>query len=91
LSHSSAATKSYVVFPINDSEWEQKDKEHRDRVIDECQRHGVGIIMIENVYSSCAPKNLLKARRREIDHEKCSDFLNYVLSDEGKQKISRWK
>lgn len=91
LSHATAATRTYVVFPIDASEWAKSDPAQEARVKDECSRHGVGLILIENVYLDPQPLHLIKAQKREIDHERCSNFLEAVVSPEGKQKISTWK
>lgn len=91
LSHMSAATRSYIVFPIDEVAWIERDKEQAQRVKDECVRHGVGLILIGNVGSNPLPVHAIRARRRDIDHRKCSDFLAAVLSEDGKNKIAEWK
>jgi len=91
LSHASAATRAYVVFPLDAKKWKKEAPEQERRVKDECTRHGVGLILIENVTDKPSPMHVIKAVRREISHEKCSDFLDAVISTEGKQKISAWK
>ncbi len=91
LSHATAATRTYVVFPIDATEWAKSDPAQEARVKDECSRHGVGLILIENVYRDPQPIHLIKAQKREIDHERCSNFLDAVVSSDGKQRISTWK
>ena len=91
LSHATAATRVYVVFPVDAAGWKKSDPEQEARVKDECSRHGVGLILIENVYLDPQPLHLIKAQKREIDHERCSSFLDAVFSSEGKQIISAWK
>lgn len=91
LSHSTAATRTYVVFPVDASDWAKSDPAQEARVKDECSRHGVGLILIENVYIEPTPLHVIKAQKREIDHERCSNFLDAVLTSESKQKISMWK
>jgi len=91
LSHASAATRAYVVFPLSAEEWKKKEPQQEQRVREECTRHGVGLILMENVREIVKPKHLIKARRREIDHEKCSRFLGAVLSSDGREKIATWK
>jgi hypothetical protein len=91
LSHATAATRTYVVFPIDEPKWKEADPDQEARVKDECSRHGVGLILIENVYLDPKPLHLIKAQKREIDHERCSSFLEAVVSPEGKQQISIWK
>lgn len=91
LAHATVATKAYVVFPTSLAEWEASDPDQATRVRDECSRHGVGLILIEDVLGEASPNHVIRARRREIDHEKCSAFLEAVLSPESKNKISEWK
>jgi len=91
LSHATAATRTYVVFPVDASDWAAAAPDQEARVKDECSRHGVGLILIENVYVEPSPRHLIKAQKREIDHERCSNFLEAVVSPEGKQRISTWK
>lgn len=91
LAHTTAATRAYVVFPINASEWAEANPDQEARVKDECSRHGVGLILIENVYTAPIPVEIIAARRKEIDHDRCSNFLGAVLSDSGKQIVSKWK
>jgi hypothetical protein len=91
LAHATVATRAYVVFPTSLAEWESSDPEQAVRVRDECSRHGVGLILIEDLLGGASPGHVIRARRREIDHEKCSAFLEAVLSPEGKNKISEWK
>jgi hypothetical protein len=91
LSHASVATRAYVVFPIDADAWAKADAAQERRVKDECSRHGVGLILVENVAYDPRPLHIITAQKREIDHEKCSDFLGAVLSEEGKTKISGWK
>ena len=91
LSHMTAATRSYVVFPIDEVTWIERDPAQAKRVNDECVRHGVGLILIGEIGPNCQPVHLVHARRRDIDHRKCSDFLSAVISEEGKNKIAEWK
>ena len=91
LAHATVATRAYVVFPINDQDWERTAPKQRRRVIEECTRHGVGLILIEDIYNEIFPNHFIRARRREIDHEKCSSFLSAVMPLKGKDKIAQWK
>jgi hypothetical protein len=91
LSHSSVATKAYVVFPLNEKEWTKIAPAQAQRVKDECARHGVGLILVDDVSGVANPVHLIKAIRREISHERCSNFLEAVVSPEGRSKIAAWK
>lgn len=91
LSHAAAATRAYVVFPVEAEAWRLENPAQERRVRDECVRHGVGLIVVSNVNGKPVAHHLLKAARREIDHEKCSDFLDAVVTAGGKKRISEWK
>lgn len=92
LSHVSAATRAYVVFPMSLADWIKTTPLQADRVRDECARHGVGLIMIDDILGvKPSGAHIIKAARRQIDHEKCSAFLEAVVSAEGRSRISKWK
>ncbi|PZU86586.1 MAG: hypothetical protein DI528_08895 [Shinella sp.] len=91
LSHATAATRTYVVFPVNEDDWSRQNQDQEARVKDECSRHGVGLILIEDIYRDPKPKLIIKAIKREIDHERCSDFLEAVMPEAVKANISAWK
>ncbi|WP_375461581.1 hypothetical protein [uncultured Enterovirga sp.] len=91
LSHASAATKAYAVFPVDQVSWRKENPAQEARVMDECSRHGIGLILIEDVYVLPRAVHLIKAQKREIDHERCSDFLAAVMSEAGKSRLSEWK
>ncbi|MDU0343025.1 hypothetical protein [Bosea rubneri] len=91
LSHASAATKAYAVFPVDHASWRKENPAQEARVLDECSRHGIGLILIEDVYVAPRAVHLIKAQKREIDHERCSEFIGAVMSDAGKSRLSEWK
>ena len=91
LSHAAAATRAYVVFPVTLEAWRLDNPAQERRVRDECVRHGVGLILVSDANGAPVAQHLLKAARREIDHEKCSSFLEAVVSAGGKKRISEWK
>lgn len=91
LSHTSAATKAYVVFPIGPTDWTSTAPEQEARVRDECAKHGVGLMLIENISTAPMPHHVIRARRKEIDHERSSAFLSAVLTSHGKEQIAKWK
>jgi len=91
LSHAGAATRAYVVFPVDPIEWATKEPAQEKRVRDECFRHGVGLIFISDPGNAANPSIAIKAVKRAIDHKKCSDFIDAVLSAPGKAQISEWK
>jgi hypothetical protein len=91
LSHVSVATRAYVVFPKSEVEWVKSDPAQAQRVKEECLRHGVGLILIDDMSDNGVPVHLIRAPRKEIDHARCSSFLAAVLSEDGKDRIAQWK
>lgn len=91
LSHASAATRAYAVFPLSEEAWTSRYPEQSERVLDECSRHGVGLFLIEDIEANPRPVQRLAAARRSIDHERCGNFLEAVLSDDGRKRIAGWK
>ena len=92
LAHATAATRSYAVFPMSLSEWELTSPRQAERVRDECSRHGVGLILVDDILgTSPTASHIVKATRRQIDHEKSSSFLEAVLSADGRSRIAKWK
>lgn len=91
LSHAAAATRAYVVFPVDPEAWRLENPAQERRVRDECVRNGVGLILVKTINGEPVAQHALKATRREIDHEKCSGFLDAVVSASGKKRISEWK
>lgn len=89
MSHRSAATRSYVVFPLDEVTWTTKDPAQAVRVKDECIRHGIGLILVGAGHSAAV--HAIPARRFDIDHRKSSDFLAAVLTEAGKNRIAEWK
>ncbi len=92
LAHSTAATRAYAIFPMSLSDWEQTHPRQAERVRDECSRHGIGLILVDDILGPTpTASHIIKAARRQIDHEKCSSFLEAVLSADGRSRIARWK
>jgi hypothetical protein len=91
LAHVTAATRGYVVFPVSAETWTKASPEQERRVRDECSKHGIGLILISDIFGQPDVHHIIKASRKEIDHEKCSGFLEAVVSPEGKNRISQWK
>ncbi|WP_396592944.1 hypothetical protein [Brevundimonas sp. R86498] len=91
LSHVTAATKAYVVFPVNFSEWSERYPQQGARITDECVRHGVGLLCIENLHLTKEPKIIVQAARKTIDYKRCSEFLDAVMPNDIKGVIAAWK
>jgi len=91
MSHRSAATRSYVVFPLDEVAWTSRGPAQAIRVKDECIRHGIGLILVGQGSAKAVAVHAIPARRFAIDHRKSSDFLAAVLTEAGKNRIAEWK
>lgn len=91
LAHTRVATKAYIVFPLSEDDWVASDQAQSSRVRDECVRHGIGLIFVPEVASGSSAIHAIRAVRKEIDHERCSRFLDAVLTSSAKVRIAEWK
>lgn len=91
LAHSRSATRSYVVFPVDPLSWEKADAAQAQRIKDECSRHGIGLLFIENAAKKPRAVPLIKAQKKNIDHMSADQFLEAILPASRKSTISGWK
>jgi hypothetical protein len=78
LAHRSAASLSYVVFPVADSRF-LKPNDVDQRILSECAKHGIGIICVNNIEDVASLVTVLEAERAVLDRARGSDFLRAVL------------
>jgi hypothetical protein len=88
LAHNSAATRSYVVFPITEAEL--KANVQGDRIREECVRHGIGLFLVRDSYALDEAVLLIEAQPRALNPEKCSHFLQHVLERDELAVITTW-
>jgi hypothetical protein len=91
LAHASNATRAYVVFPIGEQVWRESCPDQEARVKDECSRHGVGLILVDEIENTYRATEIIKARKNDIDHERVNRSLSAVMSNKGREKIAGWK
>lgn len=78
LAHRSAASLSYVVFPVNESEFKIAS-EINQRIMFECAKYGIGIVCINDLFDKSSFVEVLEAQRHDLDKARASDFLRAVL------------
>ena len=88
LAHNSAATRSYVFFPITAKTLD--NSEQGERIREECVRHGIGLFLVEDEYSLDVARIEIESQRRPLNPEKCSQFLQNVLEQRELGKITTW-
>ena len=89
LAHRRAATQSYVWFhcPAEDRDGMA---EILDRVTDEAERHGVGVIVASSPGEITTWETLADAERVEPDPELLNEFIDVQLSEPTKRELSLW-
>jgi hypothetical protein len=88
LAHNSAATRSYVFFPITAETLDGSAQ--GERVREECVRHGIGLFLVNDEYSLDDARIEIESQRRPLNPEKCSQFLQNVLEQKDLAKITTW-
>lgn len=88
LAHNSAATRSYVFFPVTEAELEANPQ--GERIREECIRHGVGMFLVKDSYALTDACLALESQRRPLNPEKCSHFLQQVLKPEELSTLTTW-
>jgi hypothetical protein len=78
LAHRSAASLSYVVFPVHEDNF-RKPNDVNQRIIFECAKYGVGLICVNDMFDSGSFVEVLEAQRHDLDRGRGSDFLRAVL------------
>lgn len=85
--HSAFAHRSYLAFP------DSKDYDKNplfDRIVDECDRFGLGLILFEDVSNWDTYSFELTAERREPDPRTLNDFIKTQISEKNREEIQRW-
>jgi len=88
LAHNSAATRSYVVVPMVQDDFNKK--EQADRIKEECGRHGIGLKLVDSGYHLNKLITIIESQRRPLNPEKCSQFLKNVLDTSDLESLSTW-
>lgn len=88
LAHNSAATRSYVFFPI--TEVELNDNAQGERIREECVRHGIGLFLVKDNFALDEACLHIESQRRALNPEKCSHFLQQVLEADDLSTLTTW-
>lgn len=85
--HSAFAHRSYLAFP------DSKDYENNamfDRIRDECERFGLGLILFEDVSNWDTYTFEVAAERKSPDPQAVNDFIKGQISEKSREEIQRW-
>lgn len=88
LAHNSAATRSYVFFPITEAELDKNLQ--GERIREECVRHGIGLFLVKDSFALSEACLLIESQRRPLNPEKCSHFLKQVLETDELGTLTTW-
>ncbi|WP_216850460.1 hypothetical protein [Granulicella sp. L46] len=85
--HSAFAHRSYLAFPDSD---EYEKSPLFDRIRDECERFGLGLILFEDVANWDTYSFEVSAERKDPDPGSVNDFIKVQISEKGREEIQRW-
>jgi len=85
--HSAFAHRSYLAFP--DSH-EYENNVLYDRIHDECERFGLGLILFEDVTNWDTYSFEVSAERKSPDPQSVNDFIKGQISEKSREEIQRW-
>ena len=85
--HSAFATRSFLAFPDAD---ECEGDPLFERIQDECERFGLGLILFEDVNNWDTYTFQVGAERKDPDPQAMNDFIKSQISDKSKEEIQRW-
>lgn len=89
LAHRRAATQAYVWFHCPADQLDMQ-KENIDRIADEAERHGVGLIVAAAPNDYATWDQRVDAARIEPDPEYLNEFIALQFSDGAKNELSAW-
>ncbi|MGD1073958.1 MAG: hypothetical protein ABSB15_27930 [Bryobacteraceae bacterium] len=87
--HSAFAHRSYLAFP--DSNEYDNDHPLFDRIVDECERFGLGLILFDDVADWETYNFQVSARRNNPDPQAVNDFIKAQISEKGREEIQCWR
>lgn len=85
--HSAFAHRSYLAFP--DSK-EYDENPLFDRINDECERFGLGLILFEDINNWDTYDFQVSAKRLNPDPQAVNNFVKGQISEKGREEIQRW-
>lgn len=88
LSHNTAATRSYVFFPMSENDFQKTPQ--AERIREECVKHGIGMFLVEDSYKLDNAILIIEAQKKQLNPEKCSQFLQNVLDQDSLARLTTW-
>jgi len=89
LAHLRAATRAFVFLHVT-ADMRNDAESALENIFEECNRHGIGLIVAEIPADYSTWDLRVEAIRRETDPVRLNDFIAQQLSFDSKQKIQKW-
>lgn len=93
LSHQQFANRAYVIFHIPDKKIAESFVEfqpHADRILSTARKHGVGVIVAQNIADWDTWDELVPAARSKPDPEQANRFIATCFSEHTREQIIKW-
>jgi hypothetical protein len=85
--HSAFAHRSYLAFPDSD---QYENSPLFDRIRDECERFGLGLILFEDAANWDTYNFEVPAERKNPDPQGVNDFIKSQITERNREEIQRW-
>lgn len=85
--HSAFAHRSYLAFPDSN---DYDDNPLYNRISDECERFGLGLILFEDINNWDTYNFEVSAKRSNPDPQAVNDFIKGQISEKGREELQRW-
>lgn len=93
LSHQQFANRAYVMFHVPDPAIAENFAErqpHAERILSTARRHGVGVIVMQNISDWETWDELVPAARNQPDPEQANRFIATCFSERTREQIIKW-
>lgn len=93
LSHQQFANRSYVIFHVPDSTIAESFTErqpHAERILSTALKHGIGVIVAQNIADWDTWNELLPAARNQPDPEQANRFIATCFSERTREQVIKW-
>jgi hypothetical protein len=93
LSHQQFANRAYVIFHVPDEKVADQFVElqpHAERILSTAQKHGVGVIVAQNIADWDTWDELVPAARNQPDPEQANRFIATCFSEENREQVIKW-
>jgi hypothetical protein len=93
LSHQQFANRAYVIFHVPDEKVADQFVElqpHAERILSTAQKHGVGVIVAQNIADWDTWDELVPAARNQPDPEQANRFIATCFSEKNRENVIKW-